>query len=107
MEKLTADLVVKPESFLETIAEETVFLGDGSHAYRSLIKRVLGKRALFVPSHLYHPRAAAVASLGLAKVEREDFLDVAGFSPLYVRPSDAELKRTITADAYKNRAFAE
>jgi tRNA threonylcarbamoyladenosine biosynthesis protein TsaB len=105
LEKLTPDLAVSPKRFLENIDEEVLFLGDGSVLYRPLIERIMGRKASFAPTHLHHPRAAIIALLGWEKAMRGEFLDASTFTPIYVRPSDAELNKGITAEAYKNRGL--
>ncbi len=103
LKKLTPDLAVAPETFLRNIDQDVLFLGDGAVLYRSLIQSIMGPKASFAYPHLHHPRAAAVAFLGLEKAALGDFLDVRTFTPIYARPSDAEGNKAITAEAHKNR----
>ena len=91
---------------MSKIDENVMFLGDGSVLYRTLIEQIVGSKATFASPHMHHPRAAAVAFLGLEKAASEDFLDVSTFTPLYARPSDAEGNKKITAESYKNREIA-
>jgi len=91
--KLTADMVVPPLKFLENINEEVVFVGDGCQLYRPLIEKVLGSKAIFAPLHLNHPRAATVAFLGLEELKEGNIREVNTLTPIYVRPSEAELRR--------------
>ena len=106
LKKETQDLAVAPEQFLGTIDENVVFLGEGSVLYRGLIEERVGSKATFASPPMHHPRAAAVAFLGLEKAASKDFLDVSTFTPMYARASDAERNKNITAEAFKNREIA-
>ena len=95
LQKTTKDLVISPDKFLKEIKEKTVFLGDGSRVYRSLIEERLGSKAVFAPDHLSHPRAASIAVLGLEEFKKGNTCDINRLNPIYVRPSEAELKQGI------------
>lgn len=91
LQKLTPDLVVSPPTLLQTINESVTFLGDGSQMYRALIEKVLGANARFVPPHLNYPRAATIAFMGLEEMKRGNAVAITKLTPIYVRPSEAEL----------------
>jgi tRNA threonylcarbamoyladenosine biosynthesis protein TsaB len=93
LQKLTADLAIAPDKLLGNLDEEVVFLGDGSRVYRSLIEETLGTRATFAPAYLSHPRAATVAFLGMEAFKKGNVASIDALTPIYVRPSDAELQR--------------
>jgi len=70
-----------------------IFLGDGIPLCRETLERALGQgNCLFAPSHLWGVRAEVVAMLGRELLSRGEVLDLATFGPLYIRPSEAELK---------------
>ena len=92
LQKLTADLAIAPDKLLRELDEEVIFLGYGSCVYRSLIKESLGSRAAFAPPHLNHPRAATVAFLGMEELKKGTIQSIEKLTPIYVRPSEAELK---------------
>jgi len=92
LQKLTADLATVPDKLLRELDEEVIFLGDGSRVYRSLIEASLGSRAAFAPPHLNHPRAATVAFLGMEELKKGNVQSIDTLTPIYVRPSDAELQ---------------
>lgn len=99
LEKLTPDLAIPPERIFAYLEGNGImFLGDGSILYRSLIEQAMGAKAGFAPPHLNHPRAATVALLGLQEAKRGNFLDLKTFTPIYVRSSDAELKKDHTVE---------
>ena len=83
--------VIKPADLLESIQEETVFVGSGALVYRDLIVEKLGNQALFAPTFMNLPRAAAAAYLALADWEAGQVLSVDELMPNYLRPSEAEL----------------
>jgi tRNA threonylcarbamoyladenosine biosynthesis protein TsaB len=69
----------------------TLFVGDGVKLYREQIKDHLGDKAFFAQGQQIFPRASAVGTLALAKFATNDFLDPTSASPVYIRPSDAEV----------------
>jgi tRNA threonylcarbamoyladenosine biosynthesis protein TsaB len=95
VEQLTPYQVVAPLDLLEKIPlQETIFLGDGVEAYGELIKERFGAKALFAPPHLRFLRGSTVAEIGLQRFKRGEQDDISSLVPIYVRPSDAELKWT-------------
>ncbi|MCD6353403.1 MAG: tRNA (adenosine(37)-N6)-threonylcarbamoyltransferase complex dimerization subunit type 1 TsaB [Proteobacteria bacterium] len=102
-QKLTLDMVISPhkllqdllekDDFLQFVDEKVIFIGDGIERYRSLFEESLGSRAVFAPPHLNHLRAATVAFLGLEEIKKGNLSEVNRLTPVYVRPSDAELHR--------------
>lgn len=86
-------MVIRPAAFLETVEGPVIFLGSGAQLYRELICRRLGSRAHFVPAHFRSPSAASVAELGRRALEGGQRQDPEALTPLYIRPSEAELKR--------------
>ena len=88
------DAMVLVSSFMAGAPEgKVIFLGDGVEACRRSIEGQLGGRAIFAPPHLGTPRASAVGMLALKLLERGRVDDVAGVEPIYVRRSDAEIRR--------------
>jgi len=85
-------LATAPDTLLRELNEEVIFLGDGSHLYRPLIEASLGARAVFAPLYLGHPRAATVAFLGLEEFKKGNLQTLDTLTPIYVRPSEAELQ---------------
>ena len=57
--------VVDPGEFLDSCPAETLFIGNGASAYRTLIARRLGPRAHFLSGLYDLPRASLAAQLGL------------------------------------------
>ena len=83
--------VVKPETLLQEINGETLFIGNGSEVYRTLIVKQLAARAHFVPTFLALPRAGAAAALALRAWEAGNTFSAEELMPVYLRPSEAEL----------------
>ena len=86
------DQAIKPEDLVRRIKEQTIFLGDGARTYRDFFLNSLSSLALFpsVPFHLSH--GSMVAKLGSELLQRSECLDLSTFAPIYVRPSEAEMK---------------
>lgn len=95
VEQLTPYEVLTPPQLLEKIPlQETIFVGDGVETYRELIEERLGAKALFAPPHLRFLRGSTVAEIGLQRFKRGEKDDISSLVPIYVRPSDAEIKWT-------------
>ena len=95
VEQLTPYQVLSPLVLLETIPlQKTIFLGNGVEVYGELIEERLGAKALFAPPHLRFLRGSTVAEMGLQRFKRGEQDDISSLVPIYVRPSDAEIKWT-------------
>jgi tRNA threonylcarbamoyladenosine biosynthesis protein TsaB len=82
----------RPEALAGQIREKTIFIGDGVKTYGDLLRNHLPSLAVFPVSSLHLPYGSTVACLGLDLLRRGKELDLAAFTPIYVRPSEAELK---------------
>jgi tRNA threonylcarbamoyladenosine biosynthesis protein TsaB len=90
LEKLTADLAIKPEELLTRIKEPVIFLGDGVEAYRDTL-RSGQDNCLFAPAYLNQPRASVLAKLGLEKFKQGHVFKEEEIQPLYCRLAEAEI----------------
>jgi tRNA threonylcarbamoyladenosine biosynthesis protein TsaB len=94
LEQLTPYQVLSPSALIAGIPhQETVFLGDGVEVCRELIIERLAEKAFFAPLHLGFLRGTTVAELGRQRLARGERDDISSLVPIYVRPSDAEIKR--------------
>jgi tRNA threonylcarbamoyladenosine biosynthesis protein TsaB len=85
-------LALAPAALAERLTEPTLVVGGGAPSVRSPHARRLPP-----PDRL--PSPACVAALGLARLRRGDTVAPAALAPLYLRPSEAELKRRVLAGA--------
>ena len=92
-QRLTSYMAIKPEELVALISETTVLVGDGLLSHGDYLKRELGNRLVLAPPHLSVIHASSVAWLGWHKLQSGESEDVSSCTPLYVRPSEAELKR--------------
>jgi len=76
------------ENILNSIDEETVFVGDGAIVYEDIIKSKLGDKAIFIKKSLNVSRASLLAELA---IEKEDNLFT--LEPYYVTKSQAEREK--------------
>jgi tRNA threonylcarbamoyladenosine biosynthesis protein TsaB len=83
---------IKPEDLIRKIEERTIFIGDGLRTYGDYLRNSLASLAIFPPTPLNVPHGSGVAKLGLELLRKGEHLDLATFTPLYVRPSEAEMK---------------
>jgi tRNA threonylcarbamoyladenosine biosynthesis protein TsaB len=91
-ERVSDLMVLPPAALAAMISEPVVLVGDGAILYEELFQQKLGELAIVAPGTIYFPRAASIGRLAFAKWARKDFLDPAGAVPLYIRPSEAEMK---------------
>jgi tRNA threonylcarbamoyladenosine biosynthesis protein TsaB len=85
-------LALAPEALLDRITEPVVFVGDALESLRPLAGR-LGHKACFAPPGRRLPSPACVGVLGHALLAAGQAVEAAALAPLYLRPSEAELKR--------------
>jgi tRNA threonylcarbamoyladenosine biosynthesis protein TsaB len=83
-------LAVAPDVLASRLTEPVILLGDGSALVRS-------PHARTAPPHRRLPSPAAVAVLGLARLQAGQTVPAADLVPIYLRPSEAELKRRAVA----------
>jgi len=83
---------IKPEELIRKIQERTIFVGDGVRTYGDYLRNSLSSLAVFAPNQLNAPHGSGVAKLGLELLRKGEHLDLATFAPLYVRPSEAEIR---------------
>lgn len=91
-ERLSPYQTCRPEELIRQIHERTIFIGDGVKTYGTLLRNHLPSLAAFPISSLHVPHGSTVARLGLDLLRRGEDLDLGAFTPIYVRPSEAELK---------------
>lgn len=84
--------VLKPEELVHQIKEKTLLVGDGIRNYGQYFQTVLPSFILYPSIPLHLPHGSILAILGFESLRKGESLDLASFTPLYVRPSDAELK---------------
>jgi len=86
------DQALRPEDLVKKIKERTIFLGDGVRTYRDFLLHSLPSQAIFpaAPVHVLH--GSMVAKLGLELLKKGKHLSVSTLSPIYIRPSEAEVK---------------
>ncbi len=87
--------VLSPTALIPLVQEPTVFLGDGLIPYGEIIKEILRDKAIFAPLAKRGPSAANVAELGLRKLQQGERAEPASLVPIYIRPSEAELKLSL------------
>jgi len=89
--KLSDEMVTTPEAVLDGLDEPSFFIGQGAVVYRHLIREAKGGAAHFAPPALNAIRASTLVQLSLARFSAGQTDDVAGFVPVYLRKSDAEI----------------
>ncbi|MBM4346955.1 MAG: tRNA (adenosine(37)-N6)-threonylcarbamoyltransferase complex dimerization subunit type 1 TsaB [Deltaproteobacteria bacterium] len=85
-------LAMKPEDLVKNIKEKTIFVGDGTKTYEDYLRESLSSLALFPNPSLHLPHGSTVAGLGSELLRKGEVLELKTFTPIYVRPSEAEIK---------------
>ncbi len=83
-------LALSPHALAERLEEPTILIGDGAPRVTSVHARL----AHAIPRI---PCAAAIGVLGTARLRRGETVPADTLAPLYLRPSEAELKRRAVA----------
>jgi tRNA threonylcarbamoyladenosine biosynthesis protein TsaB len=85
-------LALSPEELAERLTEPVILAGDGASSIRS-------PHARLVPPPRRLPSPACVGTLGVDRLRRGETVGAAALAPLYLRPSEAELRRRVLAGA--------
>ena len=89
--KVSEDWVLSPEDLCSRITEKTILVGNGGEVYGEIFRDRLGSRVLFAPPEFSFPRASNVVRLSLPALRKGETLDLFGFTPIYIRRSEAEI----------------
>jgi tRNA threonylcarbamoyladenosine biosynthesis protein TsaB len=92
LKRLSTDQTLPPEELVKRIKEQTIFLGDGIKTYGEFLLKSLPSLAIFPPAPLHIAHGSMVAKLGSELLQKGEYLDLATFAPIYIRPSEAEIK---------------
>jgi len=100
LERVSDDIVATPERFIESVrgmtnGEPCLFIGDAARTYGDVVKERLGEKNRFTLGENYPSIASAVAFLAEGKILRRERDPVGPLVPLYLRPSEAELRRKL------------
>jgi tRNA threonylcarbamoyladenosine biosynthesis protein TsaB len=79
-------LAIPPGDLARRLVEPVILLGDGAGAIATPLARV-------APPQRRTPSPAAVGALGLERLRAGETVTAADLGPIYLRPSEAELKR--------------
>jgi len=94
LERLTPYQVMKPQRLAEFITGKTILLGDGLLRYGDILAAGLRDHLVRAPAHLNAIRGASIAWLAMERLRQALAEDISTCTPLYIRPSEAELART-------------
>ena len=86
-------LALTPEALSQRLSGAVIFLGDAPDTLRGFLEARLGDNARFAPAGRRLPSPACVGALGHTLLLAGRTVDAAALTPLYLRPSEAELRR--------------
>lgn len=105
MAPVLKDCALRPEELIERVLEQqkehkeappTVFVGDGLRVYAGVFKEAI-KGAVVAPAPLWLIRASNIAELALKGEGKR--MEPGEISPVYLRKSEAEIKRVFKGGA--------
>jgi tRNA threonylcarbamoyladenosine biosynthesis protein TsaB len=106
--RLLAEVPVTVPELMEHIRHFTdkkvIFTGEGALLYRDRIIEFIGKKAIFASPDMIVPSPAHIALLGMKKAHDKEFSELMSLVPLYIRRSEAELKKDGSNKDSKNAA---
>ena len=85
-------IAVTPQGLVERISEETMLIGSGVDVYRDFIVENRKELAKFVTPNPQSPLPSVIAVLGLQRLKANQIEKIESLEPIYIRPSDAEIK---------------
>ncbi|HPD55722.1 MAG TPA: tRNA (adenosine(37)-N6)-threonylcarbamoyltransferase complex dimerization subunit type 1 TsaB [Smithellaceae bacterium] len=92
LQRLTADLCLKPQDILRDIKEDVICVGDGAIKYLDVFYKK-AENGLEIPRQIeHHIKASSVAVLGIEKFQRGELLDINACTPVYLRTADVQQK---------------
>ncbi len=101
LEAVHPECAVRLQVWLARIDGPCTFIGDAAHLVREENAGTFPRRVL--PFEEFHPLGSMVAEMGARRLSRGEKEDLASLEPLYVRPSEAELKHNRSALAVDER----
>lgn len=78
---------------ISQIQEAVVCFGGGARKYKSAIESMRRNDVTFAPLEFDHPRGATISRLAFEALSKGETLDIYSAEPIYMRMSEAELKR--------------
>lgn len=94
LQRLTADLCLKPQDVLRDVQEEVICVGDGAIEYADILRKK-AKKDLEIPHEIHHHiKGSAVGVLGIEKFRNGELLDINTCAPVYLRIADVSQKGT-------------
>ena len=86
-------LALAPDALCDRLRGPVIFVGDAVETLGGLFEARLGADARFAPAGRRLPSPGCVGALGHALLLAGRTVDASALTPLYLRPSEAELKR--------------
>jgi len=83
-------LAIEPEKLLTKITQPCLAVGEGYKVYQEVFSRT--KQLFYAGREFDYPRASIIAFLALKELEKGGAFEPDELVPIYIRPSDAELK---------------
>ncbi|MEW6186204.1 MAG: tRNA (adenosine(37)-N6)-threonylcarbamoyltransferase complex dimerization subunit type 1 TsaB [Thermodesulfobacteriota bacterium] len=83
---------VKPEFLLPELQGTVLLAGNGARLYADFFKKELGDLVLFPTPHLHLISPLALGALAYQRFLQQGAPPLEALHPIYIRPSDAELK---------------
>ncbi|HOW57585.1 MAG TPA: tRNA (adenosine(37)-N6)-threonylcarbamoyltransferase complex dimerization subunit type 1 TsaB [Smithellaceae bacterium] len=95
LEKIGGEKAACPQEIIKETEGDVIFAGDGAMRYAEIIKGSGKKNFLIVSGAQNYIRASAVGIIAREKYRRNELINPATFTPLYLRPADARPKKPL------------
>jgi tRNA threonylcarbamoyladenosine biosynthesis protein TsaB len=86
---------IKPQILVQEIKEPVILVGNGARLYQDLFRQALGAKALFPESDLNLISPFILGTLARSKFKQNLESTAGELRPFYIRPSDAEMKKSL------------
>jgi len=93
LKRIEKESVFDIEKWLKKIHNPTIFVGEGAMKYKEIIKKKLGKLAIFSPPALNYIRASDIAFQAQGKMKRATKVSSLNLKAQYLRPGVDPVKR--------------
>jgi tRNA threonylcarbamoyladenosine biosynthesis protein TsaB len=86
---------ITPKVLVDELKEPVILVGNGASLYASLFREGLGPKALLPEPHLHLLSPFSLGTLAWSRFRQGFRPSPEEISPLYIRPSDAEMKISV------------
>ena len=91
LRRISRYFLIPIDELLKKINSETIFVGDGIGLYKKVVKKKLGKKAVFASDGFWYPRADNLLALSCDKFKKHPTQDAHRLLPVYLYPKECQV----------------